>query len=617
VQGPPAKVAFDEAGKPTRAAEGFARSQGVAVEDLRVMAEGNRSYVVATKAEEGRPAGAVLSEALPELIAGLRFPRTMRWNETNVSFPRPLRWLVGLVGDQVISFAYGGVASGRTTRGLRPMGSPDIELAGAGDYLAIMSANQIVVDLDERRDQVRRQAEELAASVEGRIPDDPKLLDEVTNLVEQPTALLGQFEAEYLALPADVLTTVMKKHQRYFPVVSASSGELLPYFIAVRNGDDYNLEAVREGNEDVIRARFADAKFFYENDTRQPLARFLPRLDTLTFQEELGSMLDKTRRLERLMPVLAEALELDEGEQVAAQRAAHLCKADLTSQMVVEFTSLQGLMGREYARLSGEGEGVATAIFEHYQPRSAGDALPKTRPGLAVGLANRLDSLVGLFAVGLAPTGSADPYHMRRDALGIVQNLIGHEVSLSLRPLLAETARLMPVPVAEETLTSVLEFITERLRSWLRDQEYHHDVVDAVLAARGDDPYRAYRGVAQLSAWVKRDDWMDLLNAYGRCIRIVRDQTERFEFKPDLDPEPSTARLRQAYEAARAQVSPSSDVDRFLIAVRPMIPAIDQFFDDVLVMHEDAALRGSRLGLLQDIRDLSSGIVDVTRLEGF
>jgi glycyl-tRNA synthetase len=260
---------------------------------------------------------------------------------------------------------------------------------------------------------------------------------------------------------------------------------------------------------------------------------------------------------------------------------------------------------------------VATAILEHYLPRSAGDALPETRPGLAVGLANRLDSLVGLFAVGLAPTGSADPYHMRRDALGIVQNLIGHEVSLSLRPLLAATARLMPVSVSEETLTSVLEFIGERLRSWLRDQGYRHDVVDAVLVARGDDPYRAYRSVAQLSAWVKRDDWMDLLNAYGRCIRIVRDQTERFEFKPDLDPEPSTARLRQAYEAARAQISPKSDVDRFLIAVRPMIPAIDQFFDDVLVMHEEAALRGSRLGLLQDIRDLSSGIVDVTRLEGF
>jgi glycyl-tRNA synthetase len=617
VQGPPAKVAFDKAGKPTRAAEGFARSQGVAVDDLRVQAEGNRSYVVATKAEEGRPAGEVLSEALPELIAGLRFPRTMRWNETNVSFPRPLRWLVGLLGDQVIPFAYAGVASGRTTRGLRPMGSPDIELAWAGDYLATMSTNQIVVDLDERRDQVRRQAEALAASVEGRIPEDPELLDEVTNLVEQPTALLGRFEAEYLALPTDVLTTVMKKHQRYFPVVSARSGELLPYFVAVRNGDDYNLEAVREGNEDVIRARFADAKFFYENDTRQPLESFLPRLDTLTFQEELGSMLDKTRRLERLMPVLAEALELKGGERAVAQRAAHLCKADLTSQMVVEFTSLQGLMGREYARLSGEEEGVATAIFEHYLPRSAGDAIPETRPGLAVALANRLDSLVGLFAVGLAPTGSADPYHMRRDALGIVQNLIGHEVSLSLRPLLAETAQLMPVPAGEETLTNVLEFIGERLRSWLRDQGYSHDVVDAVLAARGDDPYRAYRSVAQLSAWVKRDDWMDLLNAYGRCIRIVRDQSERLEFKPDLDPEPSTARLRQAYEAARAQISPKSDVDRFLIAVRPMIPAIDQFFDDVLVMHEDTGLRGSRLGLLQDIKDLSSGIVDVTRLEGF
>jgi glycyl-tRNA synthetase len=617
VQGPPAKISFDSDGEPTRAAEGFARKQGVSLEALRVVTEGDRSYVVAQRTEEGRAATEVLAEELPKLIGGLRFPKTMRWNETNLYFPRPLRWLVGMLGDRVVPFEYAGVASGHTTRGLRPHSSPEIALTSADEYLSKMAEHHIVVDMAERRDQVRIQSETLAGSVGGHIPDDPDLLAEVTSLVERPTALLGEFEAEYLELPRDVLITVMKKHQRYFPVVDAESGDLMPYFVAVRNGDDLHLDVVREGNEDVIRARFADAKFFYENDTRKPLESFLPRLDTLTFQEQLGSMLDKSKRLEKLVVTVGHALGLENDELSTAERAAHLCKADLATQLVIELTSLQGVMGREYARLSGDEEAVADAILEHYLPRSADDAPPQTKPGLALGLANRLDSLVGLFAVGLAPTGSADPYHLRRDALGVIQSLIAHKVALSLKPLLASAATLLPIAVPEQALEDVETFITERLRAWLRDREFRHDVVDGALAERGDDPYGAYRAVAQLSAWVERDDWMDLLNAYGRCIRIVRDQEERFRFRPDADPEPATASLRRAYETARAQVTPESDVDRLLTALRPMIPAINRFFDDVLVMHEDKALRESRLGLLQDIWDLSRGIVDLTRLEGF
>lgn len=623
VQGPPAKVAFDAGGNPTHAAEGFARKQDVPVESLRVVTEDDKSYVVATKTEPGRPAGQVLAEELPNLLAGLRFPKTMRWNESHVSFSRPLRWLVCLLADQVVPFAYAGIASGRTTRGLRPLGSPETELVEADDYLKIMANQKIVVDVAERREQVRAQAQALAAGVGGRIPDDLALLEEVTNLVERPTALLGRFEAEYLALPQDVLTSVMKKHQRYFPVVRGDddgregTGELLPYFVAVRNGDDLHLDLVREGNEDVLRARFADAKFFYENDSSKPLEGFLPRLDTLTFQEELGSMLDKSKRLEELAPAVGRALALDAGDLAKTRRAAHLCKADLATQLVIEFTSLQGYMGREYALQSREEEAVATAIFEHYLPRSADDVAPETGPGLALGLANRLDSLVGLFGVGLAPTGSADPYHMRRDALGMVQNLVARQIPLALRPLLAEAAALMPVPVSEETLADVSAFITERLRGWLRDHGFRYDVVDAVLAERGDDPYGAYRTVAQLNVWVERDDWMDLLNAYGRCIRIVRGLEERFEFRPGVDAEPATAALRAAYQQARTQLRPTSDVDRLLSALRPMIPAINHFFDAVLVMHEDQSLRQVRLGLMQDLWDLSRDIVDLTRLEGF
>ena len=617
VQGPPARVAFDADGNPTRAAEGFARKQGVAVEDLRVVTEEDKSYVVAARIEVGRPAGEVLAGILPELLAGLRFPKTMRWNQTNVSFPRPLRWLVALLGSEVVPFAYAGVASGRTTRGLRPMGSPDVELSSAGDYLAAMAEHQIVVDGEQRRAQIEEQAAELAASVGGRIPDDPGLLQEVTGLVERPKAVLGRFEPEYLALPDQVLVTVMKKHQRYFPVVDGESGRLMAYFVAVRNGDDRNLDVVREGYEDVIRARFADAKFFYENDTAKPLDSFLPRLDTLTFQEQLGSMLDKSKRLEKLVLAVGRGLDLDDAELEAVARAAHLAKADLATQLVIELTSLQGIMGREYARLSGESEQVGQAILEHYLPRSADDVTPESRVGLALGLADRIDSLAGLFGVGLAPTGSADPYHLRRAALGLVQNLIAHKVPLDLVPLLQEAAALMPVEVPGAALAEAAGFIAERLRGWLRDEGFRYDVVDAVLAERGSDPYGAYRAAAQLMAWVQRDDWMDLLNAYGRCIRIVRDLDERFQFAPGLDPEPATAALYQAYRTARTQIGPEAGVDRLLTALHPMIPAISRFFDDVLVMHEDEALRQSRLGLLQDIWDLSRGIVDVTRLEGF
>ena len=308
---------------------------------------------------------------------------------------------------------------------------------------------------------------------------------------------------------------------------------------------------------------------------------------------------------------------MDDESLHCALRASRLCKADLATQLVIELTSLQGLMGREYALLSGEAEAVADAIAEHYLPRSAAGSAPGTKAGLALGLADRLDSLVGLFAVGLAPSGSADPYQMRRAALGIVHNLIAHQVSAPLRPLAMAAADLMPVKVDGGAVDSVLDFVTERLRGWIRDRGFRHDVVDADLVERGDDPYGAYRTVTQLTAWVEREDWMDLLNAYGRCIRIVRDQAERFPYVAGTDLDPATQALWEGYQIASAQIGPESDVDRLFTVVRPLIPAINRFFDDVLVMHEEPTLRENRLGLLQRLWGLSQGIVDVTRLEGF
>ncbi|MCP4517690.1 MAG: glycine--tRNA ligase subunit beta, partial [Delftia sp.] len=449
---------------------------------------------------------------------------------------------------------------------------------------------------------------------------NPALLEEVTYLVEQPTALLGHFEDKYLSLPRDLLVSVMGKHQRYFPIAK-ENGELLPHFITIRNGGQAHLDVVRHGNQEVVRARFADAEFFYKADTQQKLADFLPRLSTLTFQKDLGSMLDKTRRLERTVPKLCKALGLAEQETRTAERAAHLCKADLVTQMVIDFTSLQGIMGREYARLSGEPEGVALAIFEHYLPRSAGDDAPSTRPGLVLGLASRLDSLAGLFAVGLAPSGSTDPYQLRRDALGLIHNLAAHQQPLSVRQGLALAAETMPVPVREDSLDKTAAFVRGRLRGVLREGGASFDVVDAVLSDElGDDPYRAHVAVEQLAAWVARDDWPQTLAAFSRCARILRGQPQGLvPHSPDPDGfvEAETQALHAAYSQVADQVSPDSSVDELFAAIAPLVAPITAFFDNVLVMAEDEALRANRLSLLQCIAELSKGIVDLSKLQGF
>ncbi|OQY25372.1 MAG: hypothetical protein B6I34_02215 [Anaerolineaceae bacterium 4572_32.1] len=614
-KGPPAKIAFRD-GSPTRAAEGFARKLGLTVDDLRVREMDGGEYVVGLKIEPGLPAGQVLPEKLAALIAGLRFRKTMRWDASGVAFSRPVRWLAALWGDQVLPFEYAGLTGGRVTRGLRPLRSPEIEIAQADDYLSLMAENQIIVDSVERRANIVEQIEALAAEVGGAIPDDPALLAEVTNLVEQPTALRGAFDEAYLELPQEVLITVMRKHQRYFPIVD-ERGDLMPYFIAVRNGDDLHLDQVRHGNQEVLRARFADAAFFYEADTSRPLKEYLPRLDTLTFQERLGSVGDKVKRLEKLIDPLGEMLGLAPDQAATAARAVHLAKADLATQLVIELTSLQGIMGQHYALAGGESPAVAAAIREHYLPRFAGDALAQTLPGVALGLADRLDSLMGLFAVGFKPTGAADPFGLRRAALGMVQTLVEREIRFDLRAGLRAAAELLPVPASDEALNQALDFVIGRQRVALREAGHRYDVVDAVLAERGHDPYLAAQTVTDLGAWVTRDDWMALLNAYSRCVRIVRDQPQIYDLDPSVFVESATRALHKAYEKVAAQVGPESSPSELFTALQGVAPAIDRFFDDVLIMVDDPALRQNRLALVQRIAALTNGIAALSILEGF
>jgi len=616
VKGPPAARAFDADGKPTKAAEGFARGKGVSLDDLDVRAMDGGEYVVARVREEGRPTADVLAEALPDLIGAIKFGKSMRWNASGASFSRPLRWIVALFGDYVIPFAYAGVESGSVTRGIRPYGSPEIALGDAASYFAEMGRQGVILDVDARRAAIREEAMALANEVGGRIPDDPDLLDEVANLVERPTALRGAFEDKYLALPREVLIGVMRKHQRYFPVED-TAGDLLPYFIAVRNGDAEHLDVVIGGNEHVIRARFADADYFYRADIQKPLESYLPRLGTLTFQEKLGSMLEKNERVAGLVPQMAALLGVS-GEDVAtARRAAALAKADLATQMVVEMTSLQGVMGRYYALHQGEPPAVADAIFEHWLPRGAGDRLPESQPGILLALTDRLDSLVGLFAAGLAPTASADPFALRRAALGVIQIALEREVDLDLGHAVACVAGAQPVPVSEDVQRDVIAFIVGRLDVWLHEQGWPHDVIAAVLAEQGDRPLRALRGVTELATWVRREDWSLILDNYARCVRITRPEATVYPVDSAKFVEEAERELYAAYQAAAAHLNGDGNVDAFLAAFEPVVPVIQRFFEAVLVNADDPQVRENRLGLLQAIAGLARGRVDLSELAGF
>lgn len=615
VRGPTADVAFDAAGQPTAAAQGFARGMGVAVEELKVEEVDGQRRVIAVRREKGRPATEILAEQLPKLTGQIAFPKSMRWNQTNVAFSRPIRWIVALQGDTIIPFTFAGVPSGRISRGLRSLDSPEFSIPQAEDYFQLVEQHGIVLDPEKRRSMILEQLATLAGEVNGHVPDEPEPLEEVIHLVEHPVGIRGEFNPAFLDLPKDVLITVMKEHQRYFPVVDENGG-LMPYFITFANSDHMERDTVQHDNEEVIRARFSDAEFFYDVDTQAELANFTPQLSTLMFQQDLGSMLDKVKRLEALVPRLAERLNLSPEEQSVAERAAQLTKADLATQMVIEFTSLQGIMGRDYALHSGEDPAVAQAIFEHYLPRGANDALPESRAGIVVGIADRLDSLVGLFAVGMQPSGSSDPYALRRAALGLVQILIQREIALNLAGAVAEAAANIPVEVTPETRQGVLDFVQRRLQSVLLEAGYRYDVVEAVLAEQGEIPYRAAQAVEALNRWVEREDWEQLLTAYSRTARIVRG-TEKHDLDPAALQEEASRRLYQAYQTAQVQLDNTKNVDGFCEAFRPLVEPINTFFDEVLVMAEDATLRENRLALLQRITALADGIADLSQLQGF
>ncbi|MTV50156.1 glycine--tRNA ligase subunit beta [Heliobacillus mobilis] len=618
VKGPAVKAAYDSQGNPTKAVQGFARSQGVDISSLITKELSGVPYVYAIRKETGRFAEEVLPQLLRNCISGLNFPKPMRWAWGDTRFARPIRRLVALFGEDILPLEIEGVIAGRKTTGHRFLGGGSITLANPGEYLEKMEQAFVVVDHEQRKAMIWQQITDLAASEGGNVEEDPGLLEEISHLVEYPTALCGQVDPSFMHLPAEVIITPMKEHQRYYPVKDGE-GKLLPKFITVRNGNADHLDVVRQGNEKVLRARLSDAAFFYAEDQKQPLAAFADKLKKIVFQESLGTVYERVEREISLTGILADHLGFSGDVKQRAMRAAQLAKADLVTHMVYEFPELQGIMGEKYARLSGEEPTVAQAIREHYQPRFSGDETPKTIEGTLVALADKLDAIVGCFSIGIIPTGSQDPYALRRQAQGICQIILSGNLSLSLSTAIEQAYHLYQKAITsarslEEVEKDLAEFFRQRLRYLLGEEGIRYDVIEAVLAEGIDQPLEVFKRAKALTALRSVDAFSALITAYTRAANLAKKGGQE-PIRPELFESPSEKELYEALEQAQAKIEQSQgDYDVTLRALAELRPAVDHFFDAVMVMAEKAEVRENRLALLNEVVGLTAGIADLSKI---
>ena len=618
VRGPSLKAAYDEQGRPTKALLGFARSQGIDVADVVQQEVKGVPYVFADKVEAGRPAQEVLPRLLRDWLARLSFPKSMRWGWEETRFARPIRWLVALYGREVLPLEFAGVRAGNTSRGHRFLAPEPLPIDEPGRYEEALARAWVIADPRRRRELIWNEARELAAARGGSIQEDPDLLEEITFLVEYPTVLWGAIAEKHMHLPPEVLVTTMKEHQRYFPV-QAGEDRLLPGFIAVANGIQGDAAAVRRGNERVLGARLEDAAFFWSEDRKQPLVTRLEKLERVVFLEKLGSVGDRVRRLTRLAGWLSGHLGLDSAVKAGAQRAAVLSKADLVTYMVNEYPELQGIMGEKYALLAGEDPAVARAIREQYLPRFAGDALPQSPQGRVLALADKMDAIVGCFILGLIPTGSQDPYALRRHAQGICLIAMDGELPLSLSALGREAYAAYREQFAldasqEQVEQAMADFFAQRLRYLLGEAGVSYDVIDAVLAAGFDRPAQVLMRARALTEFRRHADFEALLTAYTRAANLAG-KGEGGPVCPELFSDPAEGALWQAVQKAAAdRAAAGSDFGAVLQIMADLRPAVDAFFDAVLVMAEDAEVRRNRLALLAAVTALMDGVADLSKI---
>lgn len=643
-KGPSVKIAY-VSGAPSKAAQGFARGQGVDVKDLVV----RDNYVYAVKHLAGQPVVELLPGLLMDILTSLSFPKTMRWADYEFRFVRPIRWMVALFGDQIIPVEICGVKSGKFSMGHRFMQQSlkaaaesqgllsaalskvgnkvysalagvkgAVEIPSAGDYKKVMYDNFVMVDQDERRALILQQIKDLAAQNGGEAEINEDLLEEVNYLVEWPTALCGKFEEKFLSLPKECIITPMREHQRYFPVLD-EDGNLLNKFITVRNGGSEHIDIVTHGNERVLRARLSDAEFFFNEDRATKLEDRLEKLKTVSFQEGLGNMYDKSERLVKMAEMLRFAINTPVDEE-ELRRCALLCKTDLVTGMVIEFTELQGVMGREYALLDGEKPEVATGIFEHYLPRFAGDALPATTIGRIVGIGDKLDNICATFSRGLAPTGSQDPYALRRQALGVINILLDANYHISLAKIIAGTLYLLDIKPEEtgKLVPQIMEFFKQRLRNLLMDQGIRYDVIDAVFAdKRNDDMVDLAVRCKALAAYVEAGNAEPLVQVSVRVSNLCKKIEKEVAISGALFKDESENKLHEVVAAVSKKIIPEIvlyDYAAVLKAGEKVIEPVNTFFDNVMVMDEDENVKNNRLAMLEEVRGIVNAVGDLSLL---
>lgn len=610
-KGPARKVAQNENGEWSKAAQGFTRGQGLTVEDIYFKEINGVEYAHVQKHVVGRETREILETIVP-VLTGLHFPKNMRWGSEELRYVRPIKWLVALFGDEIIPMQITNVKSGRVSTGHRFLGG-QVELKDAASYVDALLSNYVIVNAFERKEAIRQQLSIIAEENGWEIPVDEDLLEEVNNLVEYPTALFGTFESEYLSLPEEVLITSMKEHQRYFPVKS-KDGKLLPYFVTVRNGNHENLDIVARGNEKVLRARLSDAAFFSKEDEKLVIEDAVGRLDKIVFHEEIGTTGEKVKRVHNFALQLADLLQVDEETVKNVSRAASIYKFDLVSHMVYEFPELQGIMGEKYAKAKGENPVVARAINEHYMPRSADDDTPGSDVGAILSIAEKLDTIVGFFAIGVIPTGSQDPYALRRQASGIIQTLINKKWKISVEELITKFVtyyeeQSIGKRTKEETAAEVIQFFKMRLKNNLSERGIRYDIVDAILELPLHDMSASVKKAEVLDSAKADANFKETMESLSRVRNIAKKATNNDEVKEELlidQEEQHLYSLFKEKEAKVLQASESQDYKDVWKELASLKPAIDAFFDNIMVMTDKEEIRSNRLALMASLSRLIS-----------
>lgn len=616
VKGPSKKIALAEDGSFTKAALGFMKGKGLGENDVYFKDLDGTEYIYATIKEAGEDTEKILCDVLGEIVKAVVFPKSMRWGGKNMRFVRPIRWLFALMNDKVVPVNMEGIIASNKTVGHRFLGAKSIEVTSIEDYLAKLEENYVILDQAKRKAIIRDQIDKVAASINGRVDMDEDLLEEVTYIVEYPTAFYGEFDKEYASLPKEVVKTPMKAHQRYFPVVD-DKGDLLANFIAVRNGNDYKIENVKKGNEKVLEARLADALFFFREDRKKALVDYRPQLDTVVFQEKLGTLLDKSERLYKLAGRLADEIGRGVNKDLL-ERAAYLCKADLVTSMVFEFDELQGYMGMEYSKLDKEDPIVSKAIYEHYLPRFSGDEIPQSAEGAILSIIDKIDTIAGFFAIGIQPTGSADPFALRRQCLGILTILLEKNIELDIARL-AELALDQYSGVDFDkagVVDQIVAFFNDRTRVMFKDLSIRYDVVDAVLASDEKNMSDLYARGRAINAWIDNPSLNDMLVAFNR-VSTLAEKAEGLDINEVNLVEAAEKDLYAKFVLVDKEIVNLMGQKKYtesLDAFASLKPAIDDFFETVMVMDENLDVRNNRLALLANIYKAMLKICDLSKI---